>query len=742
MKPYEDENRLPWRLPVVALLISFLVFLIYSNTFDAPFQFDDTPNILENPNIKDLGNFSKLSGARYIGDLSFAINYAFGGVNVFGYHLVNILIHILNGILIYVLVLLLFQTVYRTGTGAIHESPLHSDKRDDLLPSTLISCPPPDPAAPWIALVVSLLFVSHPIQTQAVTYIVQRFTSLATFFYLLAVVYYLKSRLENQDRPIRFLYYGVSVFSAFLSMKTKEIAFTLPFMLAMMELMLFRSRINTSIKRLIPFILLVPIIPLSRIEVLGEAEGGFLPRGTAEITRWDYLLTQSRVIITYLRLMILPFRQNLDYDYPIYHSLFHFPVLFSLLFLGLFLTTGIYLINHNRSLTFHSRLIGFGILWFFITLSVESSIVLLPDMIFEHRMYLPSIGLLLAFSAASFWGFRTIFHKRPGFHPGSFTALICMILLFLSALTFMRNGVWKNDERLWKDVVDKSPRKARPHINLGVAYQNQERFDEAIEQYRIALEINPNDPKSHTNLGNIYKELGFIERGRKEYEIALEIKPDYGKAHNNLGLLFKEAGDIENAIKKYRIAIEYAPHDPVAHNNLANILTNQGRLEEAVEAYLEAIRIKPEYSVAHFNLGVAYEDMTRFDQAISEYQVVLSLDSKNAKAHNNLGGLYKQLGRLAESIAELKKAVKLQPDLALAHFNLGHAYLLTQQLDHAIDSFKKGLQIRPDPMAAFSLGLAFEQLEKYEEARAAYQEALKLNPTHRDSQKRLERLTQ
>jgi len=277
----------------VLLLLSLLDTLIYSNTFSIPFQFDDADNIVQNPQVKDLANFFDLSGSRYVGFLSFALNYSVGGLQVFGYHLVNLFIHITNSFLVYSLVLLLFK-------AESHHSPLTTQ---DLQLTT----------APWIALATALLFVAHPIQTQAVTYIVQRFASLVTLFYLLTVVCYLKWRLASSETRSRFLWYGGAVLSTVLAMKTKENSFTLPFMILLVEAVFFRSFNKRRWVALIPFLLTLLIIPVSRGDALGEAEG--FARDTTAISRSEYLFTQFRVIVTYIRLLFLPIYQNLDYDY-------------------------------------------------------------------------------------------------------------------------------------------------------------------------------------------------------------------------------------------------------------------------------------------------------------------------------------------------------------------------------------------------------------------------------------------
>ncbi len=249
---YLGSRYFPVRSLAVLLLLTLLSALIYSNTFSVPFQFDDADNIVQNPRIKDLTNFFNLSGSRYVGFLSFALNYYVGGLQVFGYHLVNLIIHIVNGFLVYCLVLLLFR-------AESQDSPLATDN------SHLTT-------ASWIAIATALLFVAHPVQTQAVTYIVQRFASLVTLFYLFTVVCYLKWRLASSESRSRFLWYGGAVLSTVLAMKTKENSFTLPFMILLVEAVFFRSFTRRRWVALIPFLLTLPIIPLSHPGAIGVGE--------------------------------------------------------------------------------------------------------------------------------------------------------------------------------------------------------------------------------------------------------------------------------------------------------------------------------------------------------------------------------------------------------------------------------------------------------------------------------------
>jgi len=311
------------KLLPVFFLLALLATLIYSNTFSVPFVFDDTRNIVENPRIKDLKNFLDFSGSRYIGFLSFALNYYFGELNLFGYHLVNLTIHIANGFLVYLLVSLLLRTPRITSSDLAIQSP-------------------------WIGFATALLFISHPIQTQAVTYIVQRFASLATLFYLLAAVCYLTWRLAPSERRSRYLWYCASLLSTVLAMKTKEISFTLPAMLLLIEKVFFRRREGKQWIVLVPFLLTLLIIPLSRIDMAGGASEGFAQETTA-ISRSDYLFTQFRVILTYVRVLLFPIDQNLIYDYPIFHSFFEPQVFLSFLLNAILLGLSLYFMGLLQS---------------------------------------------------------------------------------------------------------------------------------------------------------------------------------------------------------------------------------------------------------------------------------------------------------------------------------------------------------------------------------------------------------
>jgi len=407
---------------VHVVLILLLGLLAYANSFQAPFHYDDYKNMLEVSYVQDLGYLNDwslvrqyLAGdhgfmMRFVGYLSFALNYALHGDAVVGYHAVNLAIHLVNALLVYSLVWLTLRTPYFETQGSTIDV---QDSSSAFSPQPLTFLP----------LFTALLFVSHPVQTQAVTYIVQRIASLATLFCLATVVLYIQARLalDRQGWKGRaILWYAGSFCCALLAMKTKEIAFTLPLAVCIYEFMFFRGKPSRRLICVTPLLLTMLVIPLSMLLLTGTG-GALGDVGSAtsvgsDLTRAEYFFTELRVIVTYLRLLFLPVNQNLVYDYPVYRTLFTPPVFLSFLLLVALFGLAVYLAYRSRlevkvsrletqnsklitqNLPFY-RLIAFGMFWFFLTLSVESSIIPITDVIFEHRIYLPSVGAFLAFAS-------------------------------------------------------------------------------------------------------------------------------------------------------------------------------------------------------------------------------------------------------------------------------------------------------------------------------------------------------
>ena len=552
------------------LLIVVVALLAYANTFTVPFQFDDYPIIKNNLLVQDICNLADPSRAkgthlyyylklRYVSLLSFAINYQLHGLDVVGYHVANLAIHIINALLVYLLL------VFTFATPVLENSHLKA-------------------RAPLIALSAALLFVAHPVQTQAVTYIVQRYMSLATLFYLLSLVTYIKWRLVSLQisrlnmKGFRSIQVGIYLFSlaaAILGMKAKEIVFTLPLAIALYEFLFFQEKLRRRVLFLMPFFLTMLVIPWAFIDLVdlhqpleeiftSVSKKSFI---ATPVSRWDYLLTQFAVIVTYLRLLAFPVNQNVDYDYPIYQSFFDLQVFLSFFFLLSLFSLAVYLIYRYRDQAPATRLIAFGIFWFFLTLAVESSFMPMIDAINEHRLYLPSVGAFMSFTTAAFFLADRWKNQRPLAAKLIFPALLVSVIIFTGA-TYKRNQVWQSEVSLWQDAVRKSPNKPRPYNELGVAYARQGRFAEAIPLYQKALRLDPSFAQAYGNLGVAYGNLGRSDEAEAIFLKALRINPRDGNAFNNLGVLYLRQKKLKEARKMFLKALEIHPGKTAARENL------------------------------------------------------------------------------------------------------------------------------------------------------------------------------
>jgi tetratricopeptide (TPR) repeat protein len=601
------------------LIIAAIGFAAYSNTFRVPFEFDDFDHIANNLMIRSIDNFSLAlkghdfgssaylySPSRSIGYFTFALNYYFGGLDVKGYHLVNLFIHIVNAFLVYFFVVLTLRMPYfspfpRAAEEGRKQNAVHNLPAENHSPAAIHH-------SRLIALLSSLLFVAHPVQTQAVTYIVQRFASLATLFYLLSFVMYIKGRLAAigkergtdgmnipmpkgklnkvaspiASRLLPLVYYVLSLVCAFLAMRTKEIAYTLPLVIILYEATFITASLKKRLLFLLPVVLMLIIVTLGVInidkplgEILSQVEA--TTRAETKMPRWDYLMTEMRVIVTYIRLIFMPVNQCLDYDYPLYHSPAEPPVYLSLLFLSAVFGAAVYLMYKSRlnpsparfpiraSRFEHYRLIAFGIFWFFITLSVESSIIPIKDVICEHRVYLPSVGAFIAISSGLYAVAARLTHGR------GIALLFILIALGLSVATYTRNNIWKERVSLWEDVVIKSPNLARAHTGLGAVYYNQGRLDEAMKEFQTAVSINLSDFGAHYNIGLIYWRMDRLDDAKKEFQAALWLRPDNADMHNALGKVYEQEGFLHDAVREYQAALMLNPDHVGARRNLEGL---------------------------------------------------------------------------------------------------------------------------------------------------------------------------
>lgn len=545
------DSRRAHLLPVAGILL--LGLLAYANSLRGDFVLDDIKQIRDNPVIRDLGNFLwsaagyRFNPNRFVAYLTFALNYRFGGVAVFGWHAVNLAIHLASALALYSLVASAFRTP-RLSASALAGS------------------------ARAVAFAAAALFVTHPVQTQAVSYVVQRLTSLAALLYLVALLLYLRWRLlqaAGARGQLRTATYLGAVAAALLAVRTKEIAFTLPVAVALLEAALFGRPDRRRILAIAPFVAAALWIPATLLaqprpagDILSDVDSATRLQA-AEVSRIDYLRTEAVVVARYLRLLAWPTGQDADPDVPLERSWSAGPVASSLLLHAGLLLLAAWLWRRTspgaaRSIDPAARLAAAGILFFYLALSVESSLIPIADPMFEHRVYLPSAGLVTAVAVGAGLALRALRAARPG---RRLAALAVAVSLPLAFATLLRNRVWWTEITLWTDTTAKSPGKARPRFNLATALVQRGRTAEGVRELRRVLELDPGWTQARIQLGGVLLLLGNYAEAEPELRRAVREKPDEPEGLFDLGELLWRTGRREEARGLFRRFLEVAPPD-------------------------------------------------------------------------------------------------------------------------------------------------------------------------------------
>ena len=737
-------NRSPSRL---CLIIIGAGLVVYLNSFKGTYVLDDIPHIGQNPKIESLEPVSKFlfHDRRPLVTFSLAVNYALGQRDTWGYHLVNLVIHLAAA-------LTLFGVVRRT----LRREPFRATYAR---------------AAPGLALTVALIWVVHPLQTQSVTYLIQRAESLMGLFYLLTIYCFIR----GTDSPRAPLWYAAMVAACATGMASKGVMVTAPLMVLAYDLVFVSPSPSRAFRRRWALyaglactwyvLLMTGVAPgVLRSDITAAPTVGFSYKGATPL---EYALTQPGVVLHYLRLSLWPHPLCLDYCWPIAGSAG--AILPPLMAIGLLLA-GVAWALYRRSW------LGFAGLWFFIILSPTSSFIPIRDTAFEHRMYLPLaavavVVVVVAHTVLSKW-LRRLAAPNP-IRRWAMGAVVVVAVASLGWTTILRNEAYESREAMYKDVIDTRPNNARAYNNLGTELRSLGRTDEALEAYRgaltvdpgfasayhniaaileefgrqeealehfrLALEIEPQRAWRHFNLANCLAKLDRLDEAVEEYHVALRLEPDNYDAHFRLATVLMMRGSPAEAIKEYRRATQADPRKPRAHYHLGLALRRRGRLEEAASAFRGALEADPGHLDARNDLGATLVQLGQVEEGVQEYRHVLRLDPNHVPAHYNLGIALQRLGRLAEAVAEYQAAARLQPDHADAYCNLGIVLGELKKADQAIGAFRQALLHDPRHVSArYNLGVALLELDRPDEAIEQFQAVLAQEPDHTPARQALE----
>jgi tetratricopeptide (TPR) repeat protein len=626
--------------------ISLSALAVYANSFSCPFLFDDASSVADNPTIRHLWplwvplvpphhHLGLTVEGRPLLNLSLAVNYAISGTDVWSYHALNLAIHVMAG-------LLLFGIVRRTL---------------DLLNRPAAPILPAEGAcvsaanSTLLAFAVALLWTVHPLQTESVTYIIQRAESLMGLFYILTIYCFIRSvdDADGRDRQASGAGWSVLCFVAcLLGMASKEVMASAPLMVLLYDYTFVAGSLREAWRRrrrlylgLASTWLVVVYLTLWNGNRGGTAGFGI------NVGPWTYALTQFQAISHYLWLSIWP--RTLIFDYGTQWVRQASDVVPYALFIGALVAITVIGLRRRSP-------IGFLGAWIFAILAPTSSII--PgnrQTLAEHRMYLP-LAAVIALVVCGGYALLEQIRRAPTVvadHPkstagpsaGTGTAsrsvVSGLIVLFalaagLGALTVRRNEVYRSQLSLFRDSVIKRPDNAFARYNLGKALDESGAKLEAIEQYQEAIRLDPTKSQAHDNLGNTLGDLGRWPEAIGQYESALRINPNNATAHDNLGRCLLRMGHKEEARDQFNDVVLLRPDDVEARDNLGGVLLELGHIPEAVQQLQAALRINSGRFETYYMLGNAYLLQGRARDAVVQFEQALRLNPDLADARARL----------------------------------------------------------------------------------------------------------
>jgi tetratricopeptide (TPR) repeat protein len=686
-----------------ALLLLYVALLAYANSFSGMFLFDDEYAIQDNPLIRHPIQFWReiLAAPRPVVTWTLAANFAYAAAStqeelstavgtsghpvehpavimipgnpfdVWGYHAFNLATHVLAGWTLYGLVRrTLMLPALRSRFGA---------------------------AAPWLALATALLWLLHPLQTESVTYIIQRSEALMGLFYLLTLYCVLRGA-TTIGRAIPW--FVAAVISCALGMGSKEVMVSAPLAALLYDRIFLAASWREVVHRRWGLyaalaatwgLLAVPLkaalggkVTIGPLETIGQAGFGF-----QQITPLEYARSQPGVLLHYLRLSFWPHPLCLDYAWPVAQE-WQAILIPGLVVAGLLLLT--------LWALWRRPMLGFLGTVFFLILLPTSSIMPIRDLAVEHRMYLSLAAEVVLATLGGFMLVRLL-AERGWLSQTVGLGLAAMVgvaaVAMFGRLTFARNLDYQSGVRMWSDVVAQRPGNARAFNNLGTALQKQGNLSQAIPRFERAVELDPTFLDALNNLGVAYVEQGKSEQGLACFRRIIAINPGWVLAYYHLGNTLRDLGKLDDAARQYEEAIRINPGFALARCNLGNVLVNQGKLAEAVPHFEAALEINPDYGLARYNLGLVRLWQGAFDEAAELEARALPHLPDPAQGLDTRGIALSLLGRAKEAEACFVRAVRLKPSVGKYYYDLGFAYHEAGRQADAQACYEQAVRLEP-----------------------------------------------
>ena len=739
------------------------VALVYWNSLHAPFLFDDAGAVVNNPTIRRLVSWDVLNPpadgstttGRPVVNLSYALNRAISGENVWSYHALNLAIHILASLTLFGLARRTLEMARRVTVPAAascegrvpNPPPLDSDPPDRRVQDNAPYLPdfaaadghnkPAPLQSEALAFAIALIWAVHPLQTESVVCIAQRTESLCSLFYLLTLYCFVRgaqsgmsgcrSLLAGDERRASsevackqaptfahgesrhaWRWFSLSILASLLGMATKEVMATAPLIVLLYDRTFIASGFGAAWRQRHRYYVTLAgtwLLLAWLVFGIGGMRGASAGLGLG-VSWWTYLLKQCEAVVLYLELSIWPHPLVLDYGTAVSHSIADvwWQGMVVLALLG---TTVWALIR--------KPVVGFLGAWFFLILAPSSSVIpLVTQTMAEHRMYLPLAAVIaLAVSGlhrlfrriagVGLSGSRDRLNTRPLLPQSLIPSLpfplpLTLTLAFalpLGGLTAARNRDYREAVAIWTDNVAKYPDGARGQNNLAWALQQQGRTDQANAHYARAVVLEPGYVTAHYNWGVALLDQGRVADAIAQFESAVRLAPTHADAHVNLGNALMQVQRAAEAIPHYEAALRLKPAAD-ANYDLGLALAEVGRTKDAADRFRDALQMNPGLAEAHYQLARLAAAAGQLADAERHYGETLRSAPDHVGAHRGLGLLLARSGQLAPAAKHFREVIRLRPDDADAHANLGNVLLLQGQAREAIAQYEEALRLRPD----------------------------------------------
>jgi tetratricopeptide (TPR) repeat protein len=618
-----DNFSISARVKALALICVCGV-IIYFATVHSPFIYDDAHAIEDNPYIKNLSKFQQMVGVQNIFNRSillftFSVNHAIGQLDVFGYHLINLMLHLCVGIMLYFLTMELLTIENPALTQTFQRLPL----------------------------AVSLIHIFNPINVESVTYLSSRSSVLVTLFYLSS--FYLFIRFVNskeKKKKWKNIHYPIVIFFLFyLGLGTKEIIVTLP-IIAVLYLWVHSSTKNFH--KFLPelAVILIPLIIylLYRYVQMGNLLVIKTDPYSYMLDRSLYILTQIKVVISYYFVkLIFPINLNFEPDIRLVSGFLDWEWVVSLI-IGVCIAIGIF---YQKSI-----LLKCAFIWALITILPTSSIIPLKQIATEHRIYLPGLGINMGLG---------ILFLRGVAHRKLIPPTLFIFLVIYGLLAMKRSLDYRSEINLWQDTVRKSPNKSMVHNNMGTAYLSKERLKEARKSFEVSSALSPSSTDPYINMGHIDARNKEWDKAKLKYDLALKLGANRSQVFFNSGLMRLKLNKPAEALPFLLEAIKIKNHRPLYHQELGNAFRMLKQYDSALKSYRKVLELEPNYVEAQNNIGVIFWNLKILDKAELEFKKALVMKDKT-KIHNNLANLYIAKKQFSKAIPHLKTVLERKPN--------------------------------------------------------------------------------